>query len=347
MVVGIIVRLSNGADCANDGAVSKSWMEDVPITRRQILTIGPIVLVALCYVISAPSSGSSTVGNAAERFDENDPQPTGESLTSGCERAAFSLRERLGSGWSTITREPYVIGGDCTEQDLEERYRQTIVPTTKALSISYFSTEPDRPISILICSTDERFRECNLKLDDQERRQYSGIYSRKHRRLIVNIGSGEGTLAHELTHALAHVDFPRMPEWFDEGLASLHEECEFSADGLRLIGLSNWRREVAFEALNRGELRLLLDVTSNRFGTYERANTDYALVRSFCLYLQETGLLETFYRACRDNVTNDPTGLRSLCRVANASDPQSIDDDFRAWLIKQGDKQHPENRDLN
>jgi len=210
----------------------------------------------------------------------------------------------------------------------------TVIPTARALEFSYFHRPPIHPTSILICSSDERFRECNLALDDRERDQYSGIYVRKFRRVIVNIATGDGTLAHELTHALAHADFPTMPEWFEEGLASLHEECEFSSDGLTLIGNPNWRREVAIEALNRGELRLLEDVASKRFGTSDRAHVDYAYVRSFCLFLQERGLLESFYHACRINAAIDPTGLRSLCEVAETSGPSPIDDDFRKWLLR-------------
>jgi hypothetical protein len=203
----------------------------------------------------------------------------------------------------------------------------------RALANEYFTTRPSSPTTILLCSSDEQFRACNLDLDQQDRGQYSGIYSRKQRRVVVNIASGEGTLAHELTHALAHADFPAMPEWFDEGLASLHEECEFSHDGLHLLGNQNWRHQVALDALHRGALRLLQDLTSKRFGLPARAHMDYAQVRSLCLYLQERNLLGIFYRTCKLNSAVDPTGLRSLCSVAGAVDPQTLDDAFRAWLI--------------
>jgi hypothetical protein len=300
------------------------------------LTIGPVLLVATCYAIAAPShrlvtpeSANPARDTTVDKIDSNEP------LESRCRSAAKKLRASLGIDWNIIIREPFVLGGDATAEELDERYKKTVVPTARALAFSYFSETPRNPIVLLICSSDDRFRECNLRLDDQERNQYSGIYVRKHRRVIVNIASGEGTLAHELTHSLAHADFPTMPEWFEEGLASLHEECEFSTDGLHLIGNSNWRHEVAFEALERGELRLIEDVSSNRFGSPHRANIDYAYVRSLCLYLQKRGLLEQFYHACRSNAGSDPTGLRSLCQVAHAANPRAIDDAFRVWLIAQ------------
>jgi hypothetical protein len=309
-------------------------MSCVTLTRAQILTFGPVLLVATCYAVAAPSRDPSNQN--APRLTDDEAfvlTATDEPLGPRCEAAANLLRARLPPEWTVSVRVPYIVSGDLTGDELERHYRETIIPTERALAVSYFDRQPCHPVVILICSSDDGFRECNLRLDNQDRNRYSGLYSRKHRRVVVNISSGEGTLAHELTHALAHADFPTMPEWFDEGLSSLHEECEFSSNGLHLIGRENWRRGIALEALNRGELRLLEDVTTRRFGLVERANLDYAHVRSLCLYLQERGILESFYRTCRSNATTDPTGLRSLCQVANASAPGAFDDAFRAWLI--------------
>ncbi len=305
------------------------------LSRGQILTIGPMVLVAVSYAVAAPARAIPDPMTVTEHGDAMDNSLFDTPISLQCERTANELQSQLLENWSVIVRVPFVLAGDLTAEELEQTYQQTIIPTSRALATSYFRDPPSRPTMILICSSDQQFRECNLRLDAQERKQYSGLYSRKHRRVIVNIASGEGTLAHELTHALAHADFPAMPEWFDEGLASLHEECEFSVDGAQLIGNENWRNQVAIEALHRGELRLIEEITSKRFGSVDRANIDYAHVRSLCQYLQEQGLLEAFYRNCRSNVKTDPTGLRSLCMTAQAATPRIFDDAFRAWLIVQ------------
>jgi len=306
----------------------------VILTRKQILTIGPILLVTACYIVAAPSrlrSNPTDVANVSEQT-EPDVDPS-IPLSVQCNTTADGLRSRLGREWIVVTHEPFVIGGDLSAEQLNQCYHQTVVPIARALESRYFERSPRHPISVMLCSSDERFRQCNLLLDDQERSQYSGLYLRKQRRVIVNLASGEGTIAHELTHALAHANFPTMPEWFDEGLASLHEECEFSADGLQLIGVENWRVGTALDALHGGKLRLLEDVTSKRFGAAERATIDYAHVRSLCLYLQERMLLKSFYDLCRANSKADPTGLRSLCYVAEAPDPKTLDDAFRVWLL--------------
>jgi len=44
---------------------------------------------------------------------------------------------------------------------------------------------------------------------------------------------------HEMTHALIEFDFPKVPCWFNEGFASLFEQC--STAGGKIRGLVNWR----------------------------------------------------------------------------------------------------------
>lgn len=292
------------------------------------------MLVAACYFIAAPAPVPADV---IAEVDADDIGPgitvTDQPIEQLCDELAKGLRAQLPASWSVLVHEPFVLAGDLATREIDATYRDTVVPTVCALRSSYFQNSITYPISMVLCSSDEAFRACNLLLDNRDRNQYSGVYLRKPRRLIVNVASGDGTLAHELTHALAHADFPKMPEWFDEGLAALHEECSITLDGRALLGNDNWRTEVARDALEHGELRLLQDVASKRFGLRERANHDYAYVRTFCLYLQERDLLKRFYQLCRTQITYDPTGLKSLCHVAQMDSPRDLDDAFHAWLL--------------
>lgn len=290
-------------------------------------------MVTACFVIAAPARQHINPTESASI--ESDSILNGHSLPDQCVCVEQELRALLPREWHIQIREPFVVCGDLSADGIETSFRETIFPTARALQQQYFQTSLSRPITVILCSSDEVFRQCNWRLDQNERSEYSGIYSRRHRRVIVNVSTGEGTLAHELTHALAHADFPKMPEWFDEGLASLHEECEFSHDGQRLLGLDNWRVQAARDAIQRGELRLLQDVTSTRFATRDRATADYAYARSLCLYLQERGLLETFYQACQQATETDPSGLRTLCQVTKAAEPKELEDAFRTWLLER------------
>ncbi len=73
--------------------------------------------------------------------------------------------------------------------------------------------------------------------------------------MLMNVGTGTGTLVHELTHALIKPDFPQVPSWFNEGLASLFEQC--TLDNGDICGLPNWRLPDLQNAIRKNELRSL------------------------------------------------------------------------------------------
>lgn len=306
--------------CSSDGLT-------VSLIRGQILTTGPLAILAICYAIAAPSSNDTRSALLPSTILGSTPR----GLSRECRRVAESLGERLPPEWNSIIREPFVITGDCSLEELGRYYQETIAPTSRALAVQFFDIPPTSPIAVVLCSTEDRFRECHRALGERDRHGYAGIYSRSERRIIVNIETGEGTLAHELTHALAHADHAELPEWLDEGLASLYEECEFSADGLRLIGLENWRGAALRQSLGQGQLQSVSDLASTEFAKQD-PSLDYAHARYFCLFLQHRNLLEAFYRKSRTRHKSDPDGLASLCELMETDDPRVIDRQFQKWL---------------
>ena len=86
-----------------------------------------------------------------------------------------------------------------------------------------------------------------------------GYYKPSVRTLLANIATGDGTLLHELTHALLDFELPDAPVWLNEGLASLHEQCRFRSDGDGpwIEGLVNWRLEGLQQVIRQGRLRSL------------------------------------------------------------------------------------------
>lgn len=298
------------------------------LLRGQILTTAPLALIAVCYAIAAPSSSPLQPPALPSVHRAASPPDT------GCQAAADRLATRLPKDWGVIVRPPYVIAGDVSEGQLATFHRDTIVPTARSLTVQYFDRRPAWPVSIIICSSEDSYRECHACLKERGHSEYSGIYSRTEHRIVVNIATGEGTLAHELTHALAHADFPDLPEWLDEGLASLYEECEFSSDGVRLIGLPNWRGAVLQGSCRAGQLRPVAEMASDRFAA-EDASTEYAQARYFCLFLQKRGLLEAFYRKCRANSKSDPSGMDTLAELLGSEDLEDIDRQFLSWFKTQ------------
>lgn len=317
------------------------------MVRLLTLTIGPVFLVGLAYLAARPGSGPSASSLAAPdaqatAVDDNRAtrpispsyrESADSSFVAACQRQRESLMKRLGSRFQSVVHTPFVIAGDLPSAQLEKDYRTTIAPTARALAIAYFDRPPTEPITIILFSGDESYQQCVYKLDGRSRVAFAGYYERRERRIIVNTATGEGTIAHELTHALAHFDFPSMPEWFDEGLASLHEEGRFSEDHMRIMGMKNWRGRLLLMAVQQGTLRPLESLIADARMRPDQQAIDYAHARYFCLFLQQRGLLEPFYRKLRLSAAEDPTGLRTLHALFRMNDLAAIDQEFRSWVL--------------
>ncbi|MFT5326822.1 MAG: hypothetical protein ACI8P0_004705 [Planctomycetaceae bacterium] len=324
------------------------------LTRAILLVIGPGFLIGGCYFLTVgrPSTSvqAAPVSKSEHREFNIDELHAGveeglvpadsaantvdrRSLTVACDERARQLGKHLDERDRIIVRPPFVIGGNLSEAELDRCYAQTILPTKRALDLAYFDNAPDEPLTLLLYSDERTFRDASWKLDRRNTANYYGYYIRTDRRIVVNIGTGEGTLAHELAHALGHFDFPNMPEWFDEGLASLYEEADFSEDGLQLNGLSNWRLNHLLSAMQNRKLGTLESLISSREIREEKQAVEYAHARYFCLYLQERGLLPFFYRKFRDRAGSDPSGLRTLCEILGEENLDPVDRNFRQWVI--------------
>ncbi len=297
--------------------------------QRWTLIVGPLLLIGLCYAVAAPSRTAAPppfpVTPASSSAASTD-------LPIACEHRLRELLGRLEGDWQTLVRAPFVMVSDLSASHLNQLFEQTILPTERALRIDYFDRHPEAPVTLLILSTEETYRRTVEQFGHARQAEYSGLYAREQRTVLVNLSTGAGTLAHELTHALAHADFPDMPEWFDEGLASLHEDAEFSADRLHLLGQSNWRLRFLCEADERDCWKTVEKLWQRRFAEPDIAALDYALARNFCLYLQQQGVLASFYRKCR---TGSPP-QSALREVIPGKSPADFDQDFRVWVQGAG-----------
>ena len=158
-----------------------------------------------------------------------------------------------------------------------------------------------------------------------------GYYRPNQRTLLLNAATGAGTLLHELTHALMDFDFPDAPHWFNEGLASLHEQCRFREDerGPWIEGVPNWRLRGLQHAIGQRRLRPLraMIAEADFHGVLE--GTNYAHARYFCLYMQQRGLLERFFHQFRAAHAHDPSGEATLARLFSPATWEELDLDFQ------------------
>ncbi|QDV16766.1 hypothetical protein Pan153_13980 [Gimesia panareensis] len=311
------------------------------IHRSTLLIAGPLVLITGIYLlVFSGTEENRAVANVIQLSPPESWQtpPARQTkaapsqLQVNCESKAQAIQQRISIPTNRLVKAPYVLIGDYEISTLEALYRKAIQPTEYALNVSYFDTRPEQPITIVALSSQERYQQVAWDLDQRKTGSYYGYFQSDDLRIVLNLTTGSGTLGHELTHALAEIDFPAMPEWFDEGLASLHEQCEFSEQGNRLLGTTNWRVQILISALDRQQLPGLNDLVSQTRIRTDREALTYAYARCFCLFLQQKQLLSPFYRKLRTNQAADPTGQLTLCQILNVDDLSAVDAEFREWL---------------
>jgi hypothetical protein len=329
--------------------------------RFCILLLGPLPIVAGSLAMTSWFRSDAAPGVMANRVlaadeqliaDEPPPGDTGavvqtsyvEDATSptaarlsaflddACRQAAERWRPQLGADCNLLVRPPFVLAGDLTVEQLEVWHTQTIVPAATALKRAYFQKSPTLPITIFLFSGEASYDHYARTLFGDERISVYGYYQPQRRALVMNIATGGGTLVHELTHALMDCDFPQVPDWFNEGLASLYEQCRFTSDG-GIEGLPNWRLAGLQETIRAGRLGTLESLMTGDEFRGRLVGLNYAQARYFCLYLQERGLLEDFYRRLRADYERDPRGVAAARSLFDGAAWQTLDRDFQAWVL--------------
>ena len=161
-----------------------------------------------------------------------------------------------------------------------------------------------------------------------------GYSKPEHRRLVVNISNGSGTLVHEIVHPFLRANFPACPPWFNEGLASLFEQSR-ERDG-HIQGETNQRLaglQEAIRARRLPALAMLLSVSDAEFHS-KSESLFYAQARYLCFYLQERGALVGFYREFIANAKLDPTGGASLKKMLTEDDLAAFQKRWEDFVLK-------------
>jgi hypothetical protein len=227
---------------------------------------------------------------------------------------------------------PFVIAGDGTEAQLA-RYRDgTVIAATRALQATYFDKHPAEPVLILLFEKPEPYKRLAKKWFGDDDVPHFGFFRRADRVMLMNVGTGTGTLVHEMVHALMAPDFPDVPDWFNEGLASLFEQCSLGTD--TIIGHENWRLPDLQTAIRKKTLRPLGEmIQDEHFYDDAKVGINYAQARYLMFYLQQKGLLREFYRKFRGDVKDDPSGIKTLKAVLKTDDLDAFDKSWRTWVL--------------
>ncbi|MCA9716780.1 MAG: hypothetical protein KC468_19055, partial [Myxococcales bacterium] len=253
------------------------------------------------------------------------PSPSAGHRPAAYCQAIQGLKGKLdGRGFTILREEPFVVVGDGAPDDVHKRSQGTIRWAVDHLRAAYFDQDPQALNTIWLFEGERSYTKHTREFFGAEPDTPYGYYSRAHAALIMNIATGGGTLVHELVHPFIESNFPACPSWFDEGLASLYEQCA-ERDGA-IWGLTNWRLAGLQQAIRAGRVpsfKALCGTTSDQFYD-DDPGTNYAQARYLCYWLQERGLLRRYYRSFCDRHREDPGGHAILQETVGAPD-------MRAW----------------
>jgi hypothetical protein len=269
-------------------------------------------LVLLCGIVT------STRPAAAE--------PTRQQLADH----AVELRDRLsGQGYTILVEAPFVVIGDGPASEVRRITTGFLRSKIAMLEKDFFERRPDKLIEVWLFRNERSFRAGAKKFFHEDPSTPYGYYSPDARALIMNV-SGLGTLSHELVHPYMEANFPDVPAWFNEGLASLFERP--SERKGHLIGLPNWRLPELKKEIRAGtlpSLHTLLHTTSEEF--YDARWDAYAQARYLVYYLQEHGELHDFYTKFLAD-TKDRSGQAALEAVLGER-LATFDAAWQQWVL--------------
>jgi hypothetical protein len=278
------------------------------------------LLLAIGPACSKGDGASRPASSAPASRTTTAPAPgkyPSDELVAACAKKAEALRAKLDKTFQITVTPPFVVAGNLPAAEVEGYAKYTVLRSANALWSSFIKAKPDQVIAVLLFSDEKSYRSWAQKLFNDTNVAFYGYYKPDERTLVMNISTGGGTLVHELTHALVVYDFPDQPQWFNEGLASLYEQCNIAED--RIVGLVNWRLKGLRDAMDAGKLRPLRELVN------------YAQARYFCQHMQEKGLLAKFYAYLRDNNNGDEASVKAVEHVFGRK-IEEVEKDFLAWV---------------
>jgi hypothetical protein len=270
-----------------------------------------VVLAAILAIVPAAALAEPTAAELAQRKVE--------------------LEQRLaGKGYTVLIEGTFVIIGDEPAAKVKHRATGFFRWTTSLLEKDFFPKRPAKIIEVWLFRNEATYRAgAKQYFDDTPETPY-GYYSPSKDALVMNIGPGAGTLSHELVHPYMEANFPNVPSWFNEGLASLYEQPAEKHG--HMWGNTNWRLgglQRMIRDKSMPSLQAMIRTKRDEF--YEAPYDSYAMARYLVQYLQDHGKLRAFYtRFLAD--TKDRTGEAALVEILG-QDLASFEPAFKKWAL--------------
>ncbi len=237
-------------------------------------------------------------------------------------------------GFNVVVERPFVVIGNERKAKVERRAHRTIRGTVERLKKDFFAHDPNVIIEVWLFRDGPSYRKYSREIFGYDPDTPYGYYLESEQALVMNISTGAGTLNHEIVHPFMATNFPDCPPWFNEGLGSLYE-CSTTVDG-HIWGLTNWRLRGLKKAIRQGSAPSFEELMSyNESQFYEEdTGSNYGQSRYLLQYLQEKGLLVTYFQEFLKNSKIDPTGIKTLKRILDIDDLDAFKVKWEKWVKK-------------
>jgi len=314
-----MARHHAGCDDAGPFARLRRFLCRIPVLLVLLATGSLLVLPARLGAVPPPPDGRQTLAmldlNTALRVE------------------AVLVRTQLPPTFTVRVSSPFVVASDLPPAELDRVIAQTLQAAVKAMSGALIRKPPPFPVRAYLFASRTSLAVVSRILWKDDTPPVYG-YSRKDLHMMVmDISTGGGTLIHELTHVMLWTDFPTVPNWFNEGLSSLHEAVRLHP--YRLEGLPNWRGAILETARQKHRLRSLAELVSDPDFYGKDVEINYAHARYFCLFLQDRCDLARFYERMKAAPPKTAPATALVYAAAACSLPESrLEKEFQAYLQK-------------
>lgn len=292
-------------------------------------------LLTGCSQLSSNATLSTKRARAAnDGATSRPPEQAPKTAPLDYEAHVKALRKRLPhDGFHIVIQQPFVVVGDEAARSVERWSKNTVKWAVDHLKKSFFAHDPDHIIDVWLFKDKNSYQKNTRTLFKHIPTTPYGFYSPKNRALVMNIATGGGTLVHEIVHPFVAANFDGCPSWFNEGLGSLYEQCDERKG--QITGLTNWRLAGLQEAIRDKSVpsfKTLTSTTDHEF--YQRdPGTNYAQARYLCYYLQEKGLLRSYYKSFHAARKEDPTGYATLAKTLGRADLAAFKTEWEEFVL--------------
>ncbi|MGH9968766.1 MAG: hypothetical protein ACREBG_13185 [Pyrinomonadaceae bacterium] len=307
--------------------------------RRQIMRLTiflplTLVLSLACHWNRAGSSIEPPKTSIPTTSEAVAPPTSGSFTEADFVKHVAELKKKLPSNkFSVVIQSPFVVVGDEARGEVLQRAEGTVKWAVDQLKQDFFAKDPKEILDVWLFRDKESYEKYTRLIFGEDPTTPYGYYSSHHKALIMNIGTGGGTLVHEIVHPFMEANFPECPPWLNEGLGSLYEQCG-EVDG-HIHGFTNWRLPGLQQAIRAKEVPpfktlMALDTT----GFYnEDKGVNYGQARYLCYYLQQRGLLVKYYKQFHAHQKEDPSGYLTLRQVLAERDMDAFQKRWEKFVL--------------